>query len=84
MRVAIDAMGGDNAPDEIVLGAVQAAREFGCELVLVGDETKILQVWHTFLIGKALVLPFSTPAKLLKCQSIPARQFEKRRIRRWL
>ena len=33
MRIIIDAMGGDNAPDEIVLGAVQAAKEFQTEIV---------------------------------------------------
>ena len=30
-------MGGDNAPSEIVLGAVQAAREGGVSIILVGD-----------------------------------------------
>jgi glycerol-3-phosphate acyltransferase PlsX len=43
MRVAIDAMGGDFAPDEIVLGALQALKEYKCEIVLVGDEPKIVQ-----------------------------------------
>ncbi|SDF77079.1 phosphate acyltransferase PlsX [Sporolituus thermophilus] len=41
MRVAVDAMGGDFAPNEIVLGAIEAVKEFSCEVVLVGDETKI-------------------------------------------
>jgi len=43
MRIIIDAMGGDNAPGEIVLGAVQAAKELGCEIVLVGRGAEILQ-----------------------------------------
>ena len=34
--VALDAMGGDDAPGEIVLGAVQAARELGVRVALVG------------------------------------------------
>ncbi|MBB4917583.1 glycerol-3-phosphate acyltransferase PlsX [Streptosporangium saharense] len=34
--VALDAMGGDNAPHEIVAGAVQAVREHGIGVVLVG------------------------------------------------
>ncbi len=34
--IALDAMGGDNAPGEIVAGAVQAAREIGLRVVLVG------------------------------------------------
>lgn len=40
-RVALDAMGGDNAPGEIVLGAVQAAREYGMGVYLVGREEAI-------------------------------------------
>ena len=36
IRIALDAMGGDHAPAETVAGAVQAAREFGMEVVLVG------------------------------------------------
>ena len=43
MRIIIDAMGGDNAPDEIVLGAVQAAKEFQTEIVLVGRGEDILR-----------------------------------------
>ncbi len=34
--IALDAMGGDNAPGEIVAGAVQAAREIGLRVALVG------------------------------------------------
>ncbi|WP_428908693.1 phosphate acyltransferase PlsX [Niallia sp. Krafla_26] len=42
MRIAIDAMGGDHAPKEIVLGAVKAVEAFSdLEVVLVGNETKI-------------------------------------------
>ncbi len=37
MRVAVDAMGGDNAPSVEVEGAVAAAREFGIRVTLVGD-----------------------------------------------
>src|SRR5436305_8235976 len=36
MKIALDAMGGDNAPVETVQGAVLAAREYGIEIVLVG------------------------------------------------
>ncbi|MHC4292674.1 MAG: phosphate acyltransferase PlsX [Planctomycetota bacterium] len=40
MRIAIDAMGGDNAPDEIVAGALEAVKEFeaGDELYLLGPK----------------------------------------------
>ncbi|MGH7763666.1 MAG: phosphate acyltransferase PlsX [Candidatus Dormibacteraceae bacterium] len=36
MRIAVDAMGGDYAPAQIVLGAAQAASEYGIDISLVG------------------------------------------------
>jgi glycerol-3-phosphate acyltransferase PlsX len=41
MKIAVDAMGGDFAPQSIVEGAIWAAREHGVPVVLVGDETTI-------------------------------------------
>lgn len=41
MRIAVDAMGGDFAPKEIVQGAVDAAKKYDCEIVLIGDEGQI-------------------------------------------
>lgn len=41
MRVIIDCMGGDNAPSEVVKGALMAAKEYDVEIILVGDEEGI-------------------------------------------
>ena len=42
MRIAVDAMGGDEAPFEIVRGAMDAARVYtDHEMVLVGDQERI-------------------------------------------
>lgn len=42
MKIALDAMGGDNAPKEQVLGAMKAIQAFpDVEMILVGNETKI-------------------------------------------
>ncbi len=41
MRIAIDAFGGDNAPDEVVKGSIEAAKSKKYDIILVGDE-KIL------------------------------------------
>ena len=41
IRIAIDAMGGDFAPREVVHGAVLAAREYGVAMQLVGNEDAI-------------------------------------------
>ena len=41
MKIIIDAMGGDNAPLEIVKGALNAQKRFGVDMVLTGDEDAI-------------------------------------------
>lgn len=42
MKIAIDAMGGDHAPKEAVLGSLRAVKEFAdLEILLVGNEQKI-------------------------------------------
>ena len=41
MRIIVDAMGGDNAPQAIVKGALQAQKELGAEIVLVGRKEAI-------------------------------------------
>jgi glycerol-3-phosphate acyltransferase PlsX len=39
--IAVDAMGGDHAPEEIVAGALLAAGESDARIVLVGDEARV-------------------------------------------
>ncbi|SHF21175.1 Fatty acid synthesis protein, partial [Caldanaerobius fijiensis DSM 17918] len=41
MKIAVDAMGGDNAPYEIVKGAVLAANEMNEQIVLIGKSDEI-------------------------------------------
>ncbi|MCI5532707.1 MAG: phosphate acyltransferase PlsX [Caecibacter massiliensis] len=48
MKIAVDAMGGDYAPEEIVLGAIHAVREYKYDVVLVGDEQKIRRVLQQY------------------------------------
>lgn len=40
-RIAVDAMGGDFAPDEIVKGALRAQEELQADVILVGDRDRI-------------------------------------------
>ena len=44
MKIILDAMGGDHAPQAPVLGAIQAAKDFGAEIMLVGRGEEILKV----------------------------------------
>ena len=41
MKIAIDVMGTDFGPGEIIKGALQAVDEYGCQVVLVGKEETI-------------------------------------------
>lgn len=41
VRIAVDAMGGDHAPEETVKGAIRAARSDGIEIILVGSEDAV-------------------------------------------
>ena len=43
MKIILDAMGGDNAPMAPVMGAIQAAKDFGAEITLIGRGEEILQ-----------------------------------------
>ena len=41
MRIVVDAMGGDHAPEVVVDGVVQATRELGIEIVLTGPQQQV-------------------------------------------
>ena len=44
MKIILDAMGGDNAPEAPVLGAIEAAKAYGAQITLVGRGEAILAV----------------------------------------
>ena len=48
MKIIVDAMGGDNAPEEIVRGALDAAGKSNTDIVLVGRGEDILRVIERF------------------------------------
>lgn len=41
MRIIVDGMGGDNAPEAIVKGAVEAVNDYGLDILIAGDENII-------------------------------------------
>ncbi len=51
MRIVLDAMGSDKFPDPEVEGAVLAAREFGGEIILTGDEARLRPLLDAQLKG---------------------------------
>ena len=44
MKIILDAMGGDHAPQAVTLGALDAVKDFGAEVILVGKGEQILEV----------------------------------------
>lgn len=48
MKIAVDAMGGDYAPEEVVLGAIEAVKSYSLDVVLVGDTNKIKAVLNRY------------------------------------
>jgi glycerol-3-phosphate acyltransferase PlsX len=44
MRIAVDAMGGDNAPQAVVTGSIKARDEYNISLVLAGKENEIKKI----------------------------------------
>ena len=50
MKILLDAMGGDNAPDAVIKGAVKAAKEIEADIILIGNEEIINKLSHTPII----------------------------------
>ncbi len=55
MRIAVDAMGGDNAPAAVVEGAVLAAREYQIEVLLVGQQEVVKKILSQYDLGKGKI-----------------------------
>lgn len=61
MKIAVDAMGGDFAPQNIVEGAVKAAQEHGIKIVLVGDEDQVSRELSRYPTSKLPIFIHHTP-----------------------
>ncbi|MBE8952719.1 MAG: phosphate acyltransferase PlsX [Quinella sp. 1Q7] len=72
MKIAVDAMGGDRAPAEIIKGAVQAVQKYSCEVVLVGDEEKISGILDAESCGKNLPITIRHAGSVIQMGEHPA------------
>lgn len=64
MKIGIDAMGGDHAPNEIVKGAIEALKETDAEVVLYGDEAAISSVLSQLTYDRSRVSIKHTSEKI--------------------
>jgi phosphate acyltransferase len=75
-RIAVDAMGGDHAPDEIVAGALLAAQDFDADIILIGDEARVRPLLHgpgadrvrTIHAPEAVAMDLSPSTALRSCE----------------
>ena len=63
-KIVVDAMGSDNYPTPDVMGSVMAAREYGVQIILVGDESKIKPVLNTQDLGHLSIQVIDAPEML--------------------
>jgi glycerol-3-phosphate acyltransferase PlsX len=71
MNIALDVMGGDHAPDEIVAGAVEAARAYGVTVSLVGQPDAIRAALAKQTIT-GLKLPIVPASQVIEMDDKPA------------
>jgi glycerol-3-phosphate acyltransferase PlsX len=79
MKVAVDAMGGDYAPDEIVLGAIQAAAEYQCDIVLVGDKELLESILHKYKAPADLKISIQHAAEVISMNEHPGAAVRKKK-----
>ena len=61
MRIVLDAMGSDTCPEPEVLAAIEAARQFGEEIILVGPESDLRARLESHAVGDAPVKIIHAP-----------------------
>lgn len=73
IRIAVDAMGGDEAPEPIVQGAIEAARvaKGRFEIVLVGDEAEIAKHLHHHHFIKKLPISVHHASQVIEMNESP-------------
>jgi len=79
MRIALDAMGGDFAPQNIVEGGVLAAREHGIHVVLVGEEKTIRQEAAKYEGSGSLPLTFAHASEAVGMDESPLTPIRKKK-----
>ena len=57
MKIILDAMGGDNAPQAPMEGAILAAERYGCDIILTGDGTRLNALLQGRGAGHITIVP---------------------------
>jgi len=79
MKIAVDAMGGDNAPQAVVAGAVQAARELGVGIILVGIEQLVQAELRKYPDAQTLPIEIRNATEVVDMLDSPATVFRRKK-----
>lgn len=78
-KIAVDAMGGDYAPLEIVLGAIRAVKDFGIPVVLVGDEPQIRSILDQNDAGENPLISIRHASEVIRMDEHPGMAYRKKK-----
>ncbi len=76
--VAVDAMGGDNAPAAVVQGAIDAARK-GCEVILVGPEARVREELARHRAGRDLGITVRNATEVIEMHDHPGQAMRRKK-----
>jgi phosphate acyltransferase len=79
MKIAVDAMGGDYAPEEIVLGAIDAVKTYKYDVVLVGDQDRIREVMAQYGAMESNRLTIVQASQVIEMGEHPAQAIRKKK-----
>ncbi|HEA47421.1 MAG TPA: phosphate acyltransferase PlsX [bacterium] len=79
MKIALDAMGGDRAPEIIVEGAIQALKEYrDLEVILIGNEKRVKKELAKYSV-KGLPLSIVHAPQVLEMDELPTTALRKKK-----
>lgn len=80
MKIAVDAMGGDYAPEEVVLGAIEAVKAYKkYDVVLVGDAKEIRKVMTEYGTTESDRLSIVHAGEVIEMDEHPAQAIRKKK-----
>ena len=79
IKIAVDAMGGDFAPQAVVDGAVLAAQEYGAEIILVGIEQSVRDALARHPAAASLPIEVRNATQVVDMLDSPATVFRRKK-----
>ncbi len=79
MKIAVDAMGGDNAPHAVIAGAVQAAAAYNTGIILVGIEQIVRDELAKHPVAASLPIEIRNATEVVDMHDSPATVFRRKK-----